>query len=243
MVPGYSMPPSYNPYTPYVSYPTSSWTMYSPVPPQPPPAHIPPPLLPPISVPVSAPAPVYNPRSNLRVIETTEDLTDAKAAVKTDAKPTTSLATLLAERQADRKNKEAEKIKVLEELGSVRKEHKAKSESLKTISTKVEQLRIQQGILLRKKRREKDGHKDALLKELNNVLETAQKQINSLSEETNTAKQKQLQLTKVAEILGVSPTDLADKSDLKKEKGSPSCPALTKDTDNESRTSKSQQMI
>ncbi|XP_069624327.1 zinc finger protein 318-like [Ranitomeya imitator] len=237
MVPGYSMPPSYNPYTPYVSYPTSMWTMYSPVPPQPPPVHIPPPLLPPISVPVSAPAPVYNPRSNLRVIETTEDLTDAKAAVKTDAKPTTSLATLLAERQADRKNKEAEKIKVLEELGSVRKEHKAKSESLKTISTKVEQLRIQQGRLLRKKRRKKDGHKDALLEELNNVLETAQKQINSLSEETNTAKQKQLQLTKVAEILGVSPTDLADKSDLKKEQGSSGCPALTKDTDNESRTS------
>ncbi|CAJ0968244.1 unnamed protein product, partial [Ranitomeya imitator] len=240
MVPGYSMPPSYNPYTPYMSYPSSSWTMYSPVPPQPPPAHIPPPLLPPISVPVSAPAPVYNPRSNLRVIETTEDLTDAKAAVKTDAKPTTSLATLLAERQADRKNKEAEKIKkVLEELGSVRKEHKAKSESLKTISTKVEQLRIQQGILLRKKQREKDGHKDPLLEELNNVLETAQKQINSLSEEINTIKQKHLQLTKVAEILAISPTDLADKSDLKKENGSSGCPALTKDSDNESRTSKS----
>ncbi|XP_077138011.1 zinc finger protein 318-like [Ranitomeya variabilis] len=237
MVPGYSMPPSYNPYTPYVSYPTSSWTMYSPVPPQPPPAHIPP-LLPPVRVPVSAPTPVYNPRSNLRVIETTEDLSDAKAAVKTDAKPTTSLATLLAERETDRKNKEAEKIKkVLEELGSVRKEHKAKSKSLKTISTKVEQLRIQQGILLRKKQREKDGHKDPLLEELNNVLETAQKQINSLSEETNTAKQKQLQLTKVAEILGVSPTDLAEKSALKKEKGSPVSPALTKDSDNESRTS------
>ncbi|XP_073527735.1 zinc finger protein 318 [Phyllobates terribilis] len=237
MVPGYSMPPSYNPYTPYVSYPTSSWTMYSPVPPQQPSAHMvapPPPSH--ISVPVSASTPMYNPRSNLRIIETTEDLTDAKATVKTDAKPTTSLTELLAKREADRKNKEAEKIKVLEELDSVRKEHKAKSESLKTLSTKVEQLRIQQGILLRKKRREKDGHKDPLLEELNNVLESAQKQINSLSEEINTTKQKQQQLTKVVEILGFSPTELAEKSDPKKEKGSPGSPALTRDSDNESRT-------
>ncbi|XP_073419605.1 uncharacterized protein [Dendrobates tinctorius] len=234
MVSAYSMPPSYNPYTPYVSYPTSSWTMYSAVPPQPPPAHMPPPH---ISVPVSAPATVYNPRSNLRVIETTEDLTEAKATVKTDAKPATSLATMLAEREADRKNKEAEKMKVLEELCSVRKEHKAKSESLKTLRTKVEQLRSHQGILLRKKRRQKDGHKDPLLEELNSVLETAQKQINSLSEEMNTTKQKQLQLTKVAEILGVNPTELAEKSDRKEEKGSPGSPAPTKDSENESRTS------
>ncbi|KAM4012298.1 zinc finger protein 318 [Anomaloglossus baeobatrachus] len=239
MVHGYSMPPNYNPYTPYGSYPTSSWTMYPPMPPPPPPAHMQTPPPPPISAPFSAPTPtpVYNPRSNLRIIETTEDLTDAKAIVKTEPKPTTSLGEWLAKQESDRKNKESEKLKVLEELDSVRKEHKVKSESLKTLSTKVEQLRIQQGILLRKKRREKDGHKDPLLEELNNVLESAQKQISSLSEEISTTKQKQQQLTKVAEILGVSPAELTVKSAPKKEEGSPGSPPLPRDSNNESRIS------
>ncbi|KAM3930649.1 zinc finger protein 318 isoform 3-T3 [Leptodactylus fuscus] len=271
MVPAYNMPPpGYNPYSPYVSYPTSGWPMYppmppppSPMPPPPSPTPMPTPPLPHINVPVSSPAPVYHPRSNLRIIETTEVIPDAKA----DAKPMTPLAALLAKQEADRKNKEAEKLKVLDELDSVRKDHKVKSESLKTLSAKVEQLRIQQGkcnnvhresvmrsiyilplvhfmtadnslsclpigILLRKKRREKDGHKDPLLEELNNVLESAQKQIHSLSEEINTTKQKQQQLTKVAEILGVSPTELAQKSEPKKET-SPGSRSPARDSDNE----------
>lgn len=81
------------------------------------------------------------------------------------------------------------------------------------------------GLLLRKKRREKEGHKDPLLEELNNVLESAQKQINALCDEINTTKHKQQQLTKVAEILGVSPADLAEKSDPKKEERRPGSPA------------------
>ncbi|XP_069810996.1 zinc finger protein 318 [Dendropsophus ebraccatus] len=252
MVPRYNMPPpNYNPYSPYVSYPTSSWTMYSPMPS---PAHMSAPHMsvavstaahmssqlppPPMSAPVSAPTPVYNPRSNLRVIETTEDLSEAKADVKPDANPTNPLAALLAKQEADRKNKEAEKLKVLEELECIRKEHKVKKESLATLSAKVDQLRIQQGILLRKKRREKDGHKDPLLEELNKVLESAQKQINSLCEELNSTKLKQRQLTKVAEILGFNRSDLAEKSQPKKEK-SPGSPAPARNSDNESRTSDS----
>ncbi|KAG9463105.1 hypothetical protein GDO78_022426 [Eleutherodactylus coqui] len=128
-------------------------------------------------------------------------------------------------------------LKVLEELDSVRKEHKVKNENLKTLSAKVEQLRTQQGLLLRKKRREKDGHKDPLLEELNSVLESAQKQISSLCEEINTTKHKQQQLTKVAEILGVNPTELVEKSEPKKEQRSSGSPAPTRDSDNESRTS------
>ncbi|XP_056407648.1 zinc finger protein 318 isoform X2 [Hyla sarda] len=231
MVPRYNMPPpNYNPYTPYVSYPTSNWTMYSQMPPQQPPPQIMTPPAPHMSVPVSTPTPQYNPRSNLRVIETTEDLTEAKAAVKPDAKPTTPLAALLAKQEAERKNKESEKLKVLEELDSVRKEHKVKKENLKTLSAKVDQLRIQQGILLRKKRREKDGHKDPLLEELNNVLESALKQMTSLCEEIDTWRHKQHQLIKVAEILGVSPSDLAEKSEPKKER-SPGSPSRNSDTD------------
>ncbi|XP_040286217.1 zinc finger protein 318 [Bufo bufo] len=234
MVPAYNMPPpNYNPYSPYVSYPTSSWSMYSPMPPQPSPPHMQ--TLAP-HVPVSTSASTYNPRSNLRFIETTEDISDTKSPVKSDTKPTTPIAAFLAKQEADRKNKESEKLKVLEELDSVRKEHKVKSESLKTLSIKVEQLRVQQGILLRKKRREKDGHKDPLLDELNNVLESAQKQICSLREEYSTTKQKQQQLTKVAEILGVSPSELAEKSDSKKEERSPGSLEPTRDSD-ESRTS------
>ncbi|CAN2387509.1 hypothetical protein PRIEUP_LOCUS10399 [Pristimantis euphronides] len=234
MVPAYNMPPPNYPYTPYVSYPTSSWTMY---PPLPPPAHMPPPAAPHISIPVSTSAPVYNPRSNLRIIETTANLSEVKATVQMDTKTTSPLAALLAKQEADRKNKETEKMKVLDELDTVRKEHRIKSESLKTLTAKVEQLRIQQGILLRKKRREKDGHKDPLLEELNSVLESAQKQINSLRDEVNTTKQKQQQLTSVAEILGISRTDLVEKSDYKKKERSPGSPAPTRDSDNESRNS------
>ncbi|XP_075705622.1 zinc finger protein 318 [Rhinoderma darwinii] len=231
MVPGYNMPPpNYNPYASYVSYPTSNW-MYTTMAPQPSPTHMQTP--PHMSVPVSTPSPVYNPRSNLRVIETTDDISEAK----TEVKPTTPLSALLAKQGADRKNKETEKMKVLEELDYVRKEHKVKSESLKTLSAKVEQLRVQQGLLLRKKRREKDGHKDPLLEELNNVLESAQKQIHSLCEEINVTKQKQQQLTKVAEILGVSPTELIEKSEPKREERRPCSPAPTRDSDNYSRTS------
>lgn len=36
-------------------------------------------------------------------------------------------------------------LKVLDELDSVRKEYKVKRESLKTLSAKVDQLRVQQG--------------------------------------------------------------------------------------------------
>ncbi|XP_071995932.1 zinc finger protein 318 isoform X2 [Engystomops pustulosus] len=237
MVSAYNIPPpNYNPYTPYVSYPTSSWAMFPPMPPQPPPGPM---LTPPVSqmsIPVSTPAPVYNPRSNLRIIETTEDIPDAKALVKTETKPATALAALLAKQEADRKNKETEKKKVLEELDCIRKEHKVKSESLKTLTAKVEQLRVQQGILLRKKRREKDGHKDPLLEELNNVLETAHKQMKSLREEISTTKLKQHQLIKVAEILGVNPSELVEKIEPRKER-SPASPAPSRDSDNESRTS------
>lgn len=102
MVPAYSMPPpNYNPYSPYISYPTSSWGMYPPMPSN----HV---QTPPPAPHISVPAPTYNTRSNLRVIETTDNLSEAK----TDVKPPTPFAALLAKQEANRKNKETEKLKV-----------------------------------------------------------------------------------------------------------------------------------
>ncbi|XP_072266424.1 zinc finger protein 318 [Pyxicephalus adspersus] len=237
---GFGVPtPGYNPYSPYMSYPTSSWTMYPP-----PPVHQPPPTLvqPPISPIHLPPSPAtHNTRSNLRVIETNADLSELKNTPKNDGKsPNSTASGLLAKHEADRRNKETEKLKVLNELEGLRKDEESKTLNLKNLSTKVEQLRIQHGILLRKKRREKDGHKDPLLEELNNVLDSAHKQIAALNKEITETKQKKLQLIKVAEILGVSPMDLAEKKESNKEgERSPPHPAPPRDSSAEksSRTS------
>lgn len=205
-------PPSFNPYTPYVPFPTSNWTMYPPPPVHqpPPPTHIPPP----VSSPHLPTPQTTHARSNLRVIETNADF---EAAAKNEPKTPTSTTELLAKHEAERRNKEAEKLKVLEELDTLKQDLKAKTINVKNLSTKVEQLRIQHGILLRKKRREKDGHKDPLLGELSNVIDSARRQISSLNNEIFETKHKQQQLIKVAEILGASPMDLADKKETYKE--------------------------
>ncbi|XP_018423436.1 PREDICTED: zinc finger protein 318 [Nanorana parkeri] len=240
MVPNYAVPPpTYNPYGPYVTYPTSSWTLY------PPPVHQPPPTHMPTAI---SPSHLAHPcthksRSNLRVIETSEDFTEVNAAndLKTSAKNEAKTPSgLLAKHEAERRNKEYEKLKVLDELEGLKKEVKAKTLNLENLSTKVELLRTQHGILQRKKRREKDGHKDPLLEELNNVLDSARKQISSLNKEIAETKHKQLLLMKVAEILGASPMDLADKKEASKEKGKSSAsPALSRDSDSEAKSSSS----
>lgn len=102
-------PPSFNPYSPYASYPAANWTMYPPPPVHqpPPPTHIPPPVSSPhLLTPQTAP----NHRGNLRVIETNADLENA---AMNDPKTLTSSATvLLAKHEAERRIKEAEKLKV-----------------------------------------------------------------------------------------------------------------------------------
>ncbi|XP_018120378.1 zinc finger protein 318 isoform X2 [Xenopus laevis] len=235
MLSGYGMapsvhPPSYNPYNPYVAYPTSSWSMYGHIHPSLP-THIPPPSN------MVVPPPVLT-RSNLRIIETKEDI---QVPVKNDAPPSTTAPTTLTpsltKLDQDRRNKEAEKIKVLDELEAIKKEQSKRKESLHTLVAKVEQLRLQQGVLLRKKQREKYGHKDPLLEELNSVLDSAQKQIKALDLEIAEANKKQQQLSKVAEILGIKPTELAgklysEKTSIKKEKSSsPPSPLRSKGSD------------
>lgn len=63
------------------------------------------------------------------------------------------------------------------------------------------------GELLRKKRREKDGHKDPLLQEISHLQEEVMTQIANLRKEHEAAEKKRSELEKVALILGLSPSD------------------------------------
>ncbi|KAG8429247.1 hypothetical protein GDO86_017934 [Hymenochirus boettgeri] len=108
-------------------------------------------------------------------------------------------------------------------MDSIKEAQTARRESLKALVAKVEQLRLQQGILLRKKQREKYAHKDPLLEELTSILDNARLQIKALRQEITDATKKQQQLTKVAEILGIRPCELVDKT-AKSEGKDPSPP-------------------
>lgn len=57
---------------------------------------------------------------------------------------------------------------------------------------------------MRKKRREKDGHKDPLLVEVNRLQENIMKEIAELHKESDAADKKQSELDKVAQILGIN---------------------------------------
>lgn len=63
------------------------------------------------------------------------------------------------------------------------------------------------GELLRKKRREKGGHKDPLLEEISLLQEEVMKQISTLRSEHEAAEKKRTELETVALILGLSPSD------------------------------------
>lgn len=63
------------------------------------------------------------------------------------------------------------------------------------------------GELLRKKRREKDGHKDPLLQEISHLQEEVMTQISNLRKEHEAAEKKRNEIDKVALILGLNPSD------------------------------------
>ena len=63
------------------------------------------------------------------------------------------------------------------------------------------------GELLRKKRREKGGHKDPLLQEISHLQEEVMTQISNLRKEHEAAEKKRNEIDKVALILGLSPSD------------------------------------
>lgn len=63
------------------------------------------------------------------------------------------------------------------------------------------------GELLRKKRREKGGHKDPLLQEISHLQEEVMAQISNLRKEHEAAEKKRAEIEAVALILGLSPSD------------------------------------
>ncbi|MEE6512953.1 hypothetical protein FKM82_020315 [Ascaphus truei] len=98
----------------------------------------------------------------------------------------------------------------MEELDVLRIEQMKRRRNLATFVSKVEQLYIQQDIL-QKKRQPKDWHKDPLLEELYNVLQTAKRQIKILRSDFANASHKQRQLSAIANILGASPEEINEK--------------------------------
>lgn len=68
-------------------------------------------------------------------------------------------------------------------------------------------LLLSPGEFLRKKRREKGGHKDPLLEEISLLQEEVMKQISLLRSEHEAAEKKRRELETVALILGLSPSE------------------------------------
>ncbi|OXB70342.1 UNVERIFIED_CONTAM: hypothetical protein H355_014020 [Colinus virginianus] len=206
-------PPGYDAYGHYMAYAAPGWTMY-------PATQQPNPTLPEahriLTMAMSA-----NPtRPNLRVIETvsmTKDATDVKrdgsvlvrvpttpAHSKVPVRPSSHPPKSTPEKISDEKNRAAQKQKVIEEREKLKTEREARQKKLYYLKTELDRLRKQQGEMLRKKRREKDGHKDPLLVEVNRLQENIMKEISELHKESDAADKKQSELDKVAQILGIN---------------------------------------
>ncbi|NXE87485.1 ZN318 protein, partial [Menura novaehollandiae] len=206
-------PPGYDAYGHYMAYAAHGWPMYTP-------AQQPNPTLPEahglLTMAMSA-----NPtRPNLRVIETVSlgrDVPDVKrdgsVLVQVPTTPSHSKAPLrmsshplknTTERMSDEKNRAAQKQKVIEEREKLKNDREARQKKLYYLKTELDRLRKQQGEMLRKKRREKDGHKDPLLVEVNRLQENIMKEIAELHKESDAADKKQSELDKVAQILGIN---------------------------------------
>ncbi|KFQ23241.1 Zinc finger protein 318, partial [Mesitornis unicolor] len=206
-------PPGYDAYGHYMAYAAPGWTMY-------PPAQQPNPTMPEAHGLLTMAMSVNPTRPNLRVIETVsmaKDVPDLKrdgsVLVHVPTTPAHSKAPLrlsshplknTTEKMSDEKNRAAQKQKVIEEREKLKTEREARQKKLYYLKTELDRLRKQQGEMLRKKRREKDGHKDPLLVEVNRLQENIVKEISELHKESDAADKKQSELDKVAQILGIN---------------------------------------
>ncbi|KAM9727255.1 uncharacterized protein znf318 isoform 2-T2 [Menidia menidia] len=126
-----------------------------------------------------------------------------KGPLRSDANRQSSLD----RRVSDEQNNESQKQKVLEEREKLKEEREKRMTKKEFLIKELERLRKQQGELLRKKRREKDGHKDPMLQEISRLQEEVMAQIASLRKEHEAAEKKRSEIDKVALILGLSPSD------------------------------------
>ncbi|XP_031175084.1 zinc finger protein 318 isoform X2 [Sander lucioperca] len=110
-------------------------------------------------------------------------------------------------RVSEEQNNESQKQKVLEEREKLKQERDVRMKKKEYLMKELERLRKQQGELLRKKRREKDGHKDPLLAEIGRLQEDVMGQISSLRREHEAAEKSRNEIEKIALILGLLPSD------------------------------------
>ncbi|XP_043543341.1 zinc finger protein 318 isoform X1 [Chiloscyllium plagiosum] len=213
--------PNYNQYDPYVSLPASNWPMY------PPPQVTEPYAQQPKNRMFVVMQPPKVTRPNLRVIETVndpEDIADHKqknsVLVQVQTTPTltqvpiasSNRMVLMPDFAEEEKRKSEQKQKVLEEKAKLLKEKEARAKRLDYLGNELQKLRKQQGELLRKKRREKDGHKDPLLLENGKLQEDIVRQMSLVRQQVEETVKKLSELEKVAQILGVVIQDQSSKS-------------------------------
>ncbi|KAM4730109.1 LOW QUALITY PROTEIN: uncharacterized protein znf318 [Anableps anableps] len=194
------MPPNYPPsaysqYGNYLPYMHQQWPpMYPPpniaLPPQPAPEDLTPP-------------PTYNKAYNKATPEP-----GAKGVVRSVSQEEQQRRRRSQDQSiSDEQNNESEKLKVLEEREKLKQEREVRMTKKEYLIKELERLRKQQGELLRKKRREKDGHKDPLLQEINRLQDEVMAKISNLRKEHEAAEKKRNEIEKVALILGLSPLD------------------------------------
>ncbi|XP_061480745.1 zinc finger protein 318-like isoform X2 [Rhineura floridana] len=195
-------PPGYDAYGHYMAYAASGWPMYAP----PQQAD---PTLSDVHGLVTLTVPPNPTRPNLRVIETvstgrgTPDI-KRDESVLVQIPTATPYPKCVKERISDERNRASQKQKVIEEREKLRAEQAARQKKLHYLRTELDRLSKQQGEMLRKKRREKDGHKDPLLVEVNRLQENIVKEIAQLKINAEAAEKKQSELDKVAQILGIN---------------------------------------
>ncbi|CAH7215936.1 zinc finger protein 318 isoform X2 [Phodopus roborovskii] len=197
-------------YRHYMAYTASRWPMY------------------PASQPSSHPLPephrlipttkqaTHSSRPNLRVIPTvtpekSKQEVSVLGSISVKQVPIQAPPSLRynPEKISDEKNRASQKQKVIEEREKLKTDQEARQKKMFYLRTELERLHKQQGEMLRKKRREKDGHKDPLLMEVSRLQDSIMKDIAELHKETEEAEKKQSELDKVAQILGI---DIFDKS-------------------------------
>ncbi|XP_042302986.1 LOW QUALITY PROTEIN: zinc finger protein 318-like [Sceloporus undulatus] len=204
-------PPGYDAYGRYMAYATSGWPMY---------AQQSDPALSDMHGLVTLTVPPNPTRPNLRVIETVST-SKGTPDVKRDESVLVQIPTatsyhkmlpqysqpsfeIVKERISDERNRASQKQKVIEEREKLKAEQEARQKKLHYLKTELNRLSKQQGEMLRKKRREKDGHKDPLLVEVNRLQENLMKEIAQLKMSAEAAEKKQSELDKVAQILGIN---------------------------------------
>ncbi|XP_067467070.1 zinc finger protein 318 isoform X1 [Thunnus thynnus] len=197
MMPPNYPPPGYSQYGNYLSYMHQQWPpMY------PPPSMTLPPQTAPDDFPPTMP---YKPPYNKQTPEP-----GVKGLMKSsvqDGDKGNSKVGSHERRVSEEQNNESQKQKVLEEREKLKQDRELRMKKKEYLMKELERLRKQQGELLRKKRREKDGHKDPLLQKISHLQEDVMTQISNLRKEHEAAEKKRSEIDKVALILGLTPSD------------------------------------